>query len=218
MELGAADYRNDAFFRGRSSVSVSVQRQSQSNLLAVANEVKALLPHIRRDMPEGVQVEVSYDTSVFVDRSIREVYVTLVEAALLVILMIFLFLRDWRATLIPLLAIPISIIGTFAVMSWLGFTLNVLTLLALVLAVGLVVDDAIVVLENIYRRMEGGELAIRAAVFGTRQVAFAVIATTLTLVAVFVPVAFQSGQIGRLFYEFGLTLAIALMFARRRPA
>ncbi len=211
VELGAADYRNDAFFRGRSSVSVSVQRQSQSNLLAVANEVKALLPHIRRDMPEGVQVEVSYDTSVFVDRSIREVYVTLVEAALLVILMIFLFLRDWRATLIPLLAIPISIIGTFAVMSWLGFTLNVLTLLALVLAVGLVVDDAIVVLENIYRRMEGGELAIRAAVFGTRQVAFAVIATTLTLVAVFVPVAFQSGQIGRLFYEFGLTLAIAVL-------
>lgn len=211
VELGAADYRNDAFFRGRSSVSVSVQRQSQSNLLAVANQVKALIPHIQRDMPEGVTVEVSYDTSVFVDRSIREVYFTLIEAAMLVILMIFVFLRDWRATLIPLLAIPISIIGTFAVMSWLGFTLNVLTLLALVLAVGLVVDDAIVVLENIYRRMEGGETEIRAAVFGSRQVAFAVIATTLTLVAVFVPVAFQSGQIGRLFYEFGLTLAIAVL-------
>jgi len=156
-------------------------------------------------------VEVSYDTSVFVERSIREVYFTLIEAAMLVILMIFIFLRDWRATLIPLLAIPISIIGTFAVMSWLGFTLNVLTLLALVLAVGLVVDDAIVVLENIYRRMEGGEPVIRAAVFGSREVAFAVIATTLTLAAVFVPVAFQSGQIGRLFYEFGLTLAIAVL-------
>ncbi len=210
VELGAADYRNDAFFRGRSSVSVAVQRQSQSNLLAVANQVKAMLPTIRRDMPEGVQVEVSFDTSVFVERSIKEVYFTLGEAAVLVILMIFLFLRDWRATLIPLLAIPISVIGTFAVMNWLGFTLNVLTLLALVLAVGLVVDDAIVVLENIYRRMETGETVIRAAVFGSRQVAFAVIATTLTLVAVFVPVAFQSGQIGRLFYEFGLTLAISV--------
>ncbi|MDB6127209.1 MAG: multidrug transporter AcrB [Verrucomicrobia bacterium] len=211
VELGAADYRNDAFFRGQSAVSVAVQRQSQSNLLSVANGVKALIPLIQRDMPDGVTVEVSYDTSVFVDRSIREVYFTLLEAAALVILMIFVFLRDWRATLIPLLAIPISIIGTFAVMSWLGFTLNVLTLLALVLAVGLVVDDAIVVLENIYRRMEDGEPVIRAAIFGSREVAFAVIATTLTLAAVFVPVAFQSGQIGRLFYEFGLTLAISVL-------
>ena len=211
VELGAADYRNESYSRGRSAVSVAVQRQSQSNLLSVANQVKALIPTIQRDMPDGVTVEVSFDTSVFVDRSIREVYFTLFEAAALVVLMIFLFLRDWRATLIPLLAIPISLIGTFAVMSWLGFTLNVLTLLALVLAVGLVVDDAIVVLENIYRRMEGGEAVIRAAVFGSREVAFAVIATTLTLAAVFVPVAFQSGQIGRLFYEFGLTLAISVL-------
>ncbi|MDB6167804.1 MAG: bepE 1, partial [Verrucomicrobia bacterium] len=123
VELGAADYRNDAFFNGRSAVSISVQRQSKSNLLSVANDVKALLPSIQRDMPDGITVAVSYDTSVFVDRSIKEVYFTLFEAAGLVVLMIFVFLRDWRATLIPLLAIPISIIGTFAVMSWLGFTL-----------------------------------------------------------------------------------------------
>ena len=190
---------------------MQVQRQSQSNLLEVARRVKALLPLIQRDMPEGVTAQVSYDTSVFVDRSIHEVYWTLLEAAGLVVVMIFLFLRDWRATFIPLLAIPISIIGTFAIMSWLGFTLNVLTLLAMVLAVGLVVDDAIVVLENIYRRMEGGQSVISAAIFGSREVAFAVIATTLTLAAVFVPVAFQSGQIGRLFYEFGMTLAIAVL-------
>jgi len=211
VELGAEDYRNDAFANGKSTVSVQVQRQSQSNLLEVARRVKALLPLIQRDMPEGVTAQVSYDTSVFVDRSIHEVYWTLLEAAGLVVVMIFLFLRDWRATFIPLLAIPISIIGTFAIMSWLGFTLNVLTLLAMVLAVGLVVDDAIVVLENIYRRMEGGQSVISAAIFGSREVAFAVIATTLTLAAVFVPVAFQSGQIGRLFYEFGMTLAIAVL-------
>ena len=125
--------------------------------------------------------------------------------------MIFLFLRDWRATFIPLLAIPVSVIGSFAVMSWLGFSLNVLTLLALVLAVGLVVDDAIVMLENIYRRIENGEPPIHAAVHGARQVAFAIIATTLTLAAVFLPVAFQSGQTGKLFFEFGVTLAISVI-------
>jgi multidrug efflux pump len=210
VELGPADYRNFTFFRGRQAVSVSVLRQSQANLLEVANDVKALIPVLQADMPEGVKIEISSDNSVFVDRSVHEVYKTLYEAAVLVILMIFLFLRDWRATLVPLVAIPVSIVGTFAVMHWLGFTINILTLLALVLAVGLVVDDAIVMLENIYRRVEEGEPVIHAAVFGARQVAFAIIATTLTLAAVFLPVAFQSGQTGRLFYEFGLTLAISV--------
>ena len=122
-------------------------RQSQSNVLDVTRAVKALIPTLQADMPEGVVVEVSSDHSVFIERSVREVYQTLWEAAVLVVLMIFLFLRDWRATLVPLVAIPVSVIGTFAVMSWLGFTINTLTLLALVLAVGLVVDDAIVMLE-----------------------------------------------------------------------
>jgi multidrug efflux pump len=211
VELGQADYRGESYFKGRPTVGVSVQRQAQANLLDVANGIKALLPVIQEEMPEGVKVEVAYDTSVFVERSVREVYKTLWEASLLVILMIFLFLRDWRATLIPLVAIPVSLVGSFAVMNWMGFSLNVLTLLALVLAVGLVVDDAIVMLENIYRRIEEGEAPIHAAIFGARQVAFAVIATTLTLAAVFLPVAFQKGQTGRLFFEFGITLSVAVL-------
>lgn len=210
VELGPSDYRNFTYFNGRQAVSVSVLRQSQSNLLEVARDVKALMPLLQADMPEGVQIDISSDDSVFVERSVHEVYKTLWEASVLVILMIFLFLRDWRATLIPLVAIPVSIVGTFAVMQWLGFTINVLTLLALVLAVGLVVDDAIVMLENIYRRIEEGEAPIHASIFGARQVAFAIIATTFTLAAVFLPVAFQSGRTGRLFFEFGLTLAISV--------
>ena len=211
VELGANDYRNVSYFKGLPSVSMTIQRQAQANLLELAERIKAMIPLIRSELPPGVNLNISFDTSTFVDRSVREVYATLWEASLLVVLMIFIFLRDWRATFIPLLAIPVSLIGTFAVMSALGFTLNVLTLLALVLAVGLVVDDAIVVLENIYRRIELGEAPLHAAIFGSRQVAFAVIATTLTLVAVFVPVAFQSGQTGRLFYEFGITLAVAVL-------
>ncbi len=211
VELGSEDYRSFTYFKGRPTVAVQVLRQSRSNLLEVAQAVKALIPVIQAEVPDGVRVEVAFDSSVFVERSVHEVYTTLFQAATLVILMIFLFLRDWRATLIPLLAIPVSLIGSFAVMNWLGFSINTLTLLALVLAVGLVVDDAIVMLENIYRRIEEGEEPIHAALFGARQVAFAVISTTLTLAAVFLPVAFQSGRTGRLFYEFGLTLAISVL-------
>jgi multidrug efflux pump len=210
VELGSNDYRSEGYYKTRPTVGVQVLRQSQANLLDLANGVKALLPLIKADLPEGVRVEIGFDSSVFVDRSVREVYQTLWEATALVVLVIFLFLRDWRATLIPVLAIPVSLVGSFAVMSWLGFSLNVLTLLALVLAVGLVVDDAIVMLENIYRRIELGETPVQAAVHGARQVAFAIIATTLTLVAVFLPVAFQKGQTGRLFFEFGVTLAISV--------
>jgi multidrug efflux pump len=210
VELGSNDYRSDNRFTGRNTVGVRVLRQSQANLLEVASAVKAMVPEIRRNLPEDVNVDMAYDTSVFVARSVSEVYETLLIAGVLVVLTIFVFLRDWRATVVPLLAIPVSLIGAFAVMSWFGFSINLLTLLALVLAVGLVVDDAIVMLENIYRRIEEGEEPVRAAVFGARQMAFAVIATTLVLVAVFVPVAFQKGNTGRLFFEFGITLAIAV--------
>ncbi len=210
VELGREDYRRETLFNGRPTVGVSIVRQAQSNLLDVANDIKAMLPSIQADLPEGVNINVANDTSVFVERSVKEVYKTLWEAMGLVVLMIFLFLRDWRATVIPLMAIPVSVIGTFAAMGALGFSINVLTLLALVLAVGLVVDDAIVMLENIYRRVEEGEEPILAAIHGARQVAFAIIATTMTLVAVFLPVAFQKGQTGRLFYEFGITLAVAV--------
>lgn len=210
VELGADNYRTDNRFKGRNTIGLRILRQSQSNLLEVAAAVKSAIPEIRQNLPEGVSVDIAYDTSVFVERSVQEVYETLLIAGLLVVLTIFVFLRDWRATLVPLFAIPVSVIGAFAAMSWLGFSINLLTLLALVLAVGLVVDDAIVMLENIYRRIESGEEPVRAAVFGARQMAFAVIATTLVLIAVFVPVAFQKGSTGRLFYEFGITLALAV--------
>ncbi len=213
VELGSDDYRSDNRFSGRNTVGVRVVRQSQANLLEVAAAVMATVPEIKRNLPAEVSVDVAYDTSIFVDRSVKEVYRTLLEACVLVIITLFVFLRDWRATVVPLLAIPVSLIGTFAAMSWLGFSINLLTLLALVLAVGLVVDDAIVMLENIYRRIEHGEEPVRAAVFGARQMAFAVIATTLVLIAVFVPVAFQKGSTGRLFYEFGITLALAVTFS-----
>ncbi|MCC6416579.1 MAG: efflux RND transporter permease subunit, partial [Opitutaceae bacterium] len=211
VELGPNDYRVQSYFNGRTNVALQVLKQSKANLLDVTDEVKALLPEIQKTLPEGVAMQIAYDTSTFVERSVHEVYESLYIACVLVVLTIFAFLRDWRATLVPLLAIPVSIIGSFAVMSWMGFSINLLTLLGLVLAVGLVVDDAIVMLENIYRRIEEGESPVHAAIFGARQMTFAVIATTLTLVAVFLPVAFQSGRTGRLFYEFGLTLAIAVM-------
>jgi multidrug efflux pump len=211
VELGTEDYRTQAFFNGRPTVGLGVVRQSQSNLLEVAAGVKALIPQLQAQLPEGVQVQLAFDSSLFVQRSITEVIYTLFFAFSLVIIVIYLFLRDWRATLIPLVAVPVSLIGSFALMQAFGFSLNILTLLALVLAVGLVIDDAIVMLENIYRRIEAGENPLAAAFSGSRQVAFAIIATTLTLIAVFLPVAFQTGSTGRLFYEFGMTLAIAVV-------
>ncbi len=211
VELGAEDYRAETYFKGRPTVGLQVMRQSQANLLELADGVKALLPVFRAELPPGINIEVNKDDSVFVARSVREVYRTFYEAAALVVLMIFLFLRDWRATLIPVVAIPISVVGALAVIAALGFSINLLTLLAFVLAIGLVVDDAIVMLENIYRNVELGQPPIRAAIHGAREVTFAVIATTLTLAAVFVPVAFQSGQTGRLFYEFGITLAVSVL-------
>ncbi len=210
-ELGSEDYRTRTFFNGQPTVGLGVVRQSKSNLLEVADGVKQLIPVIRSDMPEGIQVEVGYDSSVFVQRSVDEVFETFFIAFIIVSAVIFFFLRDWRAVVIPITAVPISIIGTFAVIAALGFSVNILTMLALVLAIGLVVDDAIVMLENIYRRIEDGETKIRAAVLGSRQVAFAIIASTLTLAAVFLPVAFQTGSTGRLFYEFGISLSVAVM-------
>ncbi len=210
-ELGSEDYRTRTFFNGQPTVALGVVRQSKSNLLEVADGVKKLIPVIKAELPEGINVKIGFDSSVFVQRSVDEVYKTFAEAFLIVIVVIFVFLRDWRAVLIPITAIPISIIGTFAVISALGFSINILTLLALVMAIGLVVDDAIIMLENIFRRIEGGETHTKASVLGARQVAFAIIASTLTLSAVFLPVAFQSGSTGRLFYEFGISLAVSVL-------
>ena len=221
VELGAEEYRSEAYFKGRPTVGVQILRQAQANVLDVAGTVKAMIPLIKADLPDGVNVDIGFDSSVFVDRSVREVYKTLWEASVLVVLMIFLFLRDWRATLVPLIAIPVSIIGSFAIMSWMGFTINILTLLALVLAVGLVVDDAIVMLENIVRHVEDGMPPFEAAIRGAREMAFTILSISVSLVAVLIPIFFMPGVIGLLFHEFavvvGLTIANAYQMAQALP-
>jgi multidrug efflux pump len=208
VELGAEDERSALRFKGAPTVGLGVVRQSKANLITVADAVREALPSIAASLPPGVSVDVAYDGSTFVKRSILEAQETLVVAALLVVLIIFVFLRNVRSTIIPGLAIPVSIVSAFAVMYFLGFSINNLTLLALTLAIGIVVDDAIIVLENAFRHQEElGEDAETAAIEGTREIAFAVIATTIALVAVFTPLAFLKGNTGRLFNEFGIAVA-----------
>ncbi|WP_396586544.1 efflux RND transporter permease subunit [Bermanella sp. R86510] len=206
--------RNDDIisrFKGKNAVALGVVKQSTANPLDVSQLVNERLPEIRKRLPEGMEIQIAYDSSKFISRSIDSVYTTIIEAVVLVILVIFLFLRDLKATLIPLVTIPISLIGALSLMMLFGFSINTLTLLALVLAVGLVVDDAIVVLENIYRYIEEGMKPLEAAFKGMKEIAFAVIAMTLTLAAVFAPVAFTPGRTGKLFTEFSLTLAGAVL-------
>jgi multidrug efflux pump len=208
VELGPRDDRSTLRFKGNAAVAIGVVRQSKANLIQVANEIRAELPAIQASLPPGVAIETAFDGSEFVTRSISEAQETLVIAAILVIIIIFVFLRNLRATIIPGLAIPTSIVATFAVMYFLGFSINNLTLLALTLAIGIVVDDAIIVLENAYRHQEElNESPEVAATNGTREIAFAVIATTISLVAVFTPLAFLQGNTGRLFNEFGIAVA-----------
>ncbi|EON92023.1 multidrug resistance protein [Marinobacter lipolyticus SM19] len=196
---------------GQTAIGMGVIRQSKSNTVAVSDRVQEELKNIRRTLPPEVTIAESYDESIFIRASIKEVMITLGIAVSLVILVIFVFLRSWRATLIPAVTIPVAVIGAFIGLGALGFSINVLTLLAVILAIGLVVDDAIVMLENIQRRIDDGEPPLLASYRGAKQVAFAVIATTLTLVAVFVPISFMGGNIGRLFAEFGFTLAAAVV-------
>ena len=196
---------------GQTAIGMGIIRQSKANTVAVSDAVKAELEKIRETLPPEVTIAESYDESIFIRASIKEVVITLAIAVSLVILVIFLFLRSWRATLIPAVTIPVAVIGAFIGLGFLGFSINVLTLLAVILAIGLVVDDAIVMLENIQRRIDEGEPPLLASYRGAKQVAFAVIATTLTLVAVFVPISFMGGNIGRLFAEFGFTLAAAVV-------
>jgi multidrug efflux pump len=211
VELGALAERNAAWFSGRNSVTIGIVKQATANPLDVSTGVQAALPGIIEDLPDGMSIATSYDTSIFIDRSIKAVYTTIAEAVALVVLIIFVFLRSLRATLIPLVTIPVSLIGAFALMYALGFTVNTLTLLSMVLAIGLVVDDAIVVLENIHRHIEDGMEPNAAAIRGIKEIAFAVIAMTLTLVAVYAPMAFSTGRTGKLFVEFALTLAGAVL-------
>mgnify|MGYP002737608290 CR=1 FL=1 len=206
-ELGAENLRTglkaDRIFR----VGVGVIPQPNTNAIAIADEFYKRLDQVRKELPPDVKAELGYDFTRFVRRSVAEVEETLVIAFALVALIIFLFLRDWRSTLIPVIAIPVSIVSAFFIMFVAGYSINVLTLVAIVLAIGLVCDDAIVVLENIYSKIEHGMSPLEAALKGSKEIYFAVISTTIALAAVFLPIVFLSGLTGRLFREFGITLA-----------
>jgi multidrug efflux pump len=207
VEEAAADVRSNVRLGGQNAVAAGVIRQATANPLELSKGVRDMMPRLEADLPPGITITVANDNSVFIDRSIKSVFQTIVEAVVLVALVIFVFLRTFRASIIPIITIPVSLIGTFAMMALAGFTINTLTLLALVLAIGLVVDDAIVVLENIYRHIEEGLDPFSAAIKGSREIGFAVVAMTMTLAAVFAPLAFTPGRTGKLFTEFALALA-----------
>ena len=213
IEVGPEDSRGGYRINGRPAIGLGVLRQSTANTLAVADGVKAELERIKPTLPPGIEAVIAYDESLFIAQSIYEVQHALMIALALVVGVIFLFLRSVRATIIPVVAIPVSIVASFLPMAIFGFSVNVLTLLGLVLAIGLVVDDAIVVLENVHRRIELGEDPLLASLLGSREIAFAVIATTLVLVSVFLPLSFMGGNTGRLFTEFGIALAASVLFS-----
>ncbi|SDK77733.1 efflux RND transporter permease subunit [Pseudomonas indica] len=210
-EIGPADVRSVVRYKGRPAVVIGMVKQATANPLEISDGLAEAMPAIRDLLPDGMEMAVANDNSLFIRESINNVYATIWEAVALVILIIFLFLRSLRATLIPLVTIPVSLIGAFALMSLMGFTINTLTLLAMVLAIGLVVDDAIVMLENIHRHIEEGTQPLQAALKGSREIAFAVIAMTLTLAAVYAPIGFMQGTTGKLFTEFAWTLAGAVL-------
>ena len=211
VEEGAASDRSRVRLNGREAISVGVIRQATANPLELAQGVRAMLPTLQADLPADIGIDIANDNSLFIDRSIKSVYTTIAEAVVLVALVIFVVLRTFRASIIPIITIPVSLVGSFALMSLAGFSINTLTLLALVLAIGLVVDDAIVMLENIYRHIEEGLDPFSAAIKGAREIGFAIVAMTLTLVAVYAPLAFTPGRTGRLFVEFALALAGAVV-------
>ena len=211
VELGPQDERRITRFNGDHAVILGIVKQATANPLDVSHALRDVMPKLTADLLPGMNATIAYDKSIFIDRSIEAVYTTIAEAVALVVVFIFFFLRTVRATLIPLVTIPVSLIGAFALMDVMGFSINTLTLLAMVLAIGLVVDDAIVVLENIHRHVENGMAPVRAALTGIREISSAVVAMTLTLAAVYAPVAFAPGRTGRLFAEFALTLAGAVI-------
>jgi HAE1 family hydrophobic/amphiphilic exporter-1 len=211
VEWSFEDEQRTARVNGETGVGIGILRQAQSNTVAVSKGVRVAVADLSRSLPSGMSVTISSDDSVFIERAIEEVAGSLVAATLIVTAVIFLFLRSWRATIIPAVAIPVSLIGTVAAIYLAGFSINLLTLLALVMATGLVVDDAIVVTENIERWKLKGAGKRAAAVLGTREILFAVLATTVTLAAVFVPISFLRGQAGQLFSEFGFVLAFAVL-------
>ncbi len=211
VQEAAAEERTAVRINGRSAVAVGVIRQATANPLDLSKGVRDAIPKLIADLPPGMQIDIANDNSIFIDRSVKNVYTTIAEAVVLVALVIFVFLRTLRASLIPIITIPVSLIGTFSLMALAGFSINTLTLLALVLAIGLVVDDAIVMLENIFRHIEEGMDPFSASIKGAREIGFAIVAMTATLVAVYAPLAFTPGRTGRLFVEFALALAGAVV-------
>ncbi|MEI6858857.1 MAG: efflux RND transporter permease subunit [Shewanella sp.] len=213
VEIGSEEER--IMFRGNreNMIGLGVSKQSTANTLDVSRATNALVDELNPTLPAGMEIKRSYDSSVFIEASVKEVYQTLFIAMFLVIIVIYLFLGSVRAMLIPALTVPVSLMATFIVLYVLGYTINLLTLLAMILAIGMVVDDAIVVLENIHRRIEEGDSPLKAAYLGSREVAFAVVATTLVLVAVFMPITFLEGDIGKLFKEFAVAMSAAVIFS-----
>ena len=210
-EIGPVEERVISRFNGNPSLNIGVIKQAVANPLELSKAVRAEVATMNEGLPTGMKLVVAYDTSVFIDRSIKSVFETIAEAIVLVVLVIYFFLRSLRATIIPIVTIPVSLVGAFGLMYLFGFTVNTLSLLAMVLAIGLVVDDAIVMLENIHRHIESGMSRVQAAITGAREIGFAIVAMTLTLASVFAPLAFATGRTGRLFIEFALTLAGAVM-------
>ncbi|MDH3935324.1 MAG: efflux RND transporter permease subunit, partial [Gammaproteobacteria bacterium] len=213
IDLGGKTYDITSRLSGKPSASIAVYQLPGSNALDVSSRVHAAMEEMSAYFPEGLVYSIPYDTTMFVDASIKQVYVTLVEAVLLVFLVLFLFLQDWRATLIPAVTIPVSLIGTLAVMLALGFSINMLTLFGLVLAIGIVVDDAIVVVEATVTHMEQGLDSRAAAIKAMSEVSGPIVATTLVLLAVFIPAAFLPGITGELYRQFALTIAVATVFS-----
>lgn len=211
VEVAPANERTLVRFMGRPSISLGLIKQSTANPLDLKKGLVEMLPVLEAELPEGMSMTIANDTTVFIERSIASVFTTIWEAVLLVAAVCLFFLRSWRAMLVPLVTIPVSLVGAFTLMLVMGFSINTLTLLALVLAIGLVVDDAIVMLENIYRHIEDGMEPLAAAFRGAREIGFAVVAMTITLAAVYAPVAFMTGRTGKLFAEFALTLAGAVL-------
>jgi multidrug efflux pump len=212
-ELGPRNNRTILKANGTPMVAVALRPLPGANYVAIADEYYRRVEQIRRDLPEDIRVNYGFDASEYIRKSVSEVEQTIAVAFALVILVIFLFLREWRTTFIPVVVIPVALIGAFFVMDLAGFTLNVLTLLGIVLAIGLVVDDAIIVLENIYSKIEAGMAPVAAGIEGTREIFFAVIATTIALVSVLLPILFMGGLTGQLFIEFGVTLAGAVVIS-----
>lgn len=211
IELGAAAYETSALMDGKPAVHLGLYATPKGNPLLIVDGIKRLLPDIQKTLPPGVEVALAFETAHFIEASILEVIQTLLEAILIVVAIIFLCVGSWRTVLIPILSIPLSILGALALMALFGFSINLLTLLAMVLAIGLVVDDAIVVTENIHRHIKEGLAPLQAALIGAREIAAPVIAMTITLAAVYMPIGLMSGLTGALFKEFALTLAGAVL-------